>query len=98
MSEPHTFLDAVITDRWDGKETVYAGSLPTWAAKNPEAFGPWKKARRKALLEARTSDPKGWRVDFVITEQDEGDEAPSDPEQAEPAPQTTPADPAGVTG
>jgi hypothetical protein len=93
MSEPHTFLDAIITDRWDGKETVYAGSLPTWAAKDPEAFGPWKKARRKALLEDRTADPKGWRVDFVITEQDEGDEP-----EIQHDPQTTPADPAGVTG
>lgn len=82
MSEPHTFLNATIADPWGGTETVYAGSLPTWAAKEPEAFGPWKQARRKAFLADRTSEPRGWRVTFAITEQDEGDEPDTTPQNA----------------
>ena len=92
MSEPHTFFDATITDPWDGTETVYAGSLPTWAAKDPDALRRWKYGVRQALIGYRTSDSRGWRVKFTMTHQDEG--APDN----EPGPQTTPTDPAGVTG
>lgn len=68
--EPHSSVDATVTDRHGNSETVYAGSLPTWAAKDPEAFGPWKKARRTMLLEDRTSDPSGWRVKFTVTDEE----------------------------
>ena len=57
-------VTALVTDRWGGTESVYAGSQPAWAwaeDRCPE----WRKTMRRILLEDRTSDPRGWRVTFT---------------------------------
>ena len=59
----HVQIEAVIRDRWGAKEVVYAGSIPEWAW-DSDPCTEWRKAKRKMLLEARTTDPRGWRVTF----------------------------------
>lgn len=59
----HVEVEAVITDRWGAVEVVYAGSQPAWAWAIDRCAA-WRKMKRRLLLDARTSDPRGWRVVF----------------------------------
>ena len=57
-------IDAIITDRWGNVESVYAGSQPAWAWEDDKCEA-WRKMYRRELLSERTSDPRGWKVQFV---------------------------------
>lgn len=58
-------VHATVTDRWEGSETVYAGSMPDWAWDDTGHRREWTRARRALILADRTSDPRGWRVTFT---------------------------------
>jgi hypothetical protein len=60
----HYVITATITDRWGGVESIYAGSQPAWAW-DIDRCAAWRKVMRASLLADRTSDPRGWRVDFT---------------------------------
>lgn len=64
----HVEVHATVTDRWQGVETVYAGSMPAWAWSDPGHVREWKRTRRAMILADRTADPRGWRVTFSSRE------------------------------
>lgn len=65
---PHVEVYATITDRQGATETVYAGSMPTWAW-DADRAPEWRKMKRDLLLADRTSDPRGWRVRFAARDE-----------------------------
>jgi hypothetical protein len=64
--ETHVSVTATITDRWDAVEVVPVGSQPEWAWQIDRCEA-WRKMMRALLLADRTSDPRGWRVTFDAT-------------------------------
>lgn len=64
-------VTAHVTDRWDGAQDAYLGSVAAWAWDDAGHRAIWKRDRRKMVLAERTSDPRGWRVTFTAVHDDD---------------------------